>query len=59
MEASTLAVVSNTGWMIPYVGCMIVATGLLAQFTNVLGRFLKRRSEGQVPAKSMNHRSSV
>ena len=50
-EASTLAVVNNTGWMIPYVGCMIVATGLLTQFTIVLGRFLNRRSK---PARPWN-----
>jgi ABC-type transport system involved in cytochrome c biogenesis permease subunit len=44
-EASTLTVVNNTGWMIPYVGCMVVATGLLTQFALVLGRYLRRRSE--------------
>ncbi|MGD9856811.1 MAG: cytochrome c biogenesis protein CcsA, partial [Planctomycetaceae bacterium] len=42
-EATTLQVVSNTGWMIPYVSCMIVAVGLLAQFTLTLLRFLQRR----------------
>jgi ABC-type transport system involved in cytochrome c biogenesis permease subunit len=50
VEASTLAVVNNTGWMIPYVGCMIVATGMLTQFILVLGRFLRRRSEGRLHA---------
>jgi ABC-type transport system involved in cytochrome c biogenesis permease subunit len=44
-EASTLAVVTNRGRMIPYVGCMIVATGLLAHFSGVLGRFLRRRRD--------------
>jgi ABC-type transport system involved in cytochrome c biogenesis permease subunit len=43
VEATTLAVVTNSGWMIPYVACMIVATGLLAQFSIVLLRFLNRR----------------
>ena len=56
VEASTLAVVDNTGWMIPYVGCMIVATGLLAQFSLVLGRFLKLRSEGQAPTNQAPRR---
>ena len=42
-EMTTLQVVSNTGWMIPYVACMIVGTGLLAQFVVVLLRFLNRR----------------
>ncbi|MBX3435998.1 MAG: cytochrome c biogenesis protein CcsA [Planctomycetaceae bacterium] len=42
-EATTLQVVSNTGWMIPYVSCMIVAVGMLAQFALTLLRFLQRR----------------
>ncbi len=46
---STLAVVANQGWMIPYVGCMIVAVGLLAHFLTVLSRFLRRR---QWPART-------
>lgn len=41
---STLAVVTNMGWMIPYVGCMLVATGLLAHFSITLTRFLKRQA---------------
>ncbi len=42
-EATGLQVVSNTGWMIPYVYCMIVAVGMLAQFSLTLLRFLQRR----------------
>jgi ABC-type transport system involved in cytochrome c biogenesis permease subunit len=42
-ETTTLQVVKNTGWMIPYVGCMIVATGMLAHFSLTLLRFLRRR----------------
>ena len=42
-ESTTLAVVSNTGWLIPYVSCMIVATGMLAHFWIVMMRFLRRR----------------
>ena len=41
-ETTTLQVVKNTGWMIPYVGCMIVATGMLAHFSLTLVRFLRR-----------------
>lgn len=41
-EFSTLSVVANEGWMIPYVSCMIVAIGMLAQFTITLLRFLNR-----------------
>lgn len=47
-ESTTLAVVSNTGWLIPYVSCMIVATGMLAHFWIVMMRFLRRRNSGQV-----------
>jgi len=42
-ETTTLQVVKNIGWMIPYVGCMIVATGMLAHFSLTLTRFLRRR----------------
>jgi ABC-type transport system involved in cytochrome c biogenesis permease subunit len=44
-EMTGLQVVTNTGWMIPYVACMIVATGLLAHFLNTLLRFLNRRAQ--------------
>lgn len=56
-EMTGLQVVTNTGWMIPYVACMIVATGLLAHFSIVLVRFLRRQNEsvpvapGNPPAK--------
>jgi ABC-type transport system involved in cytochrome c biogenesis permease subunit len=46
-EGTVLQVVTNTAWMIPYVACMLVATGLLAHFSIGLVRFLKRREEGQ------------
>ncbi|MFV2066461.1 MAG: cytochrome c biogenesis protein CcsA [Pirellulales bacterium] len=45
-ETSTLQVVRNTGWMIPYVSCMIAATGMLAHFLLVLLRFLRRIQGG-------------
>jgi cytochrome c biogenesis protein ResB len=42
-EAGTvLQVVTNSGWMIPYVSCMIVAVGLLGQFLLHLGGFLRK-----------------
>ena len=44
-EVTTLQVVTNTGWMIPYVSCMLVAVGMLAHFTIVLVRFLRRQGE--------------
>ena len=45
METTTLQVVSNTGWMIPYIACMLVATGMLAHFLITLLRFLRRREQ--------------
>jgi hypothetical protein len=41
-ETTGLQVVSNAGWMIPYVSCMIVAVGMLFQFSVTLLRFLNR-----------------
>ncbi|MFN0195775.1 MAG: cytochrome c biogenesis protein CcsA [Planctomycetaceae bacterium] len=48
VESTTLSVVTNTGWMIPYVSCMIVAVGLLAHFSIILLRFLDRRRREEV-----------
>ena len=44
-ETTTLQVVTNTGWMMPYVACMLAATGMCAHFLVVLVRFLNRRHE--------------
>lgn len=41
-ETTTLQVVRNTGWMIPYVSCVIVGIGLLAHFPAIMFRFLRR-----------------
>lgn len=42
-EATKLSVVTNTGWMIPYVACMLVIVGMAAHFSIVLMRFLRNR----------------
>ena len=42
VKSTTLQVVANFGWMIPYVACMVVITGMLAQFLITLARFLNR-----------------
>ncbi len=55
-EATTLQVVANTGWMIPYVACVLVGIGMLAQFSITLVRFLKRRDEA-VAGPAANPRS--
>jgi len=46
VESTTLSVVENTGWMIPYVSCMLVAIGLLAHFSMSISRFLNRLLRG-------------
>ena len=48
VEVTGLQVVKNTGWMVPYVACMIVGVGMLAHFVIVLSRFLDRQ-ERAVP----------
>ncbi len=50
-EATGLQVVTNSGWMIPYVSCMIVGVGMLFQFGLTLLRFLKRRESGAFTPK--------
>ncbi|MCO6457911.1 MAG: cytochrome c biogenesis protein CcsA [Pirellulaceae bacterium] len=50
VETTDLQVVTNTGWMIPYVACMIVTVGLLAQFVGTLLRFLSRREQAKPAA---------
>jgi len=42
VEHTTLSVVANTGWMMPYVACMLVSVGMLAHFLILLVRFLMR-----------------
>jgi ABC-type transport system involved in cytochrome c biogenesis permease subunit len=49
-EITVLSIVRNTGWMIPYVACMIVGTGMLAQFGITLMRFLRRRDQETMAA---------
>ena len=41
-KGTVLQVVENRGWMAPYVGCMIVAIGLLGQFQLSLLQFLRK-----------------
>ena len=41
-KITIFSVVENAGWMLPYVSCMIVGVGMLAQFGIVLLRFLSR-----------------
>jgi hypothetical protein len=55
---SALEVVRNPSWFTPYVGCILVALGLVLQFTSHLSKFLSKRADqapasaGAPPAKS-------
>jgi ABC-type transport system involved in cytochrome c biogenesis permease subunit len=42
---TVLQVVTNSGWMIPYVSCMIVLAGMLVHFGQAIVRFLSRRED--------------
>ena len=48
IEQTGLQVVTNTGWMIPYVACMIVGIGMFYQFSVAVVRFQKRRNRGVI-----------
>ena len=43
--SSTLQVVRNPGWITPYAGCVIVASGLVFQFMTHLVGFLRKRKK--------------
>ena len=43
-EATSLQLVTNTGWMIPYIACMLVVVGLLSHFLLALTRFVGRQT---------------
>ena len=44
-EITTLQIVKNRGWMIPYVCCMFVVIGLVAQFGTSLLSFLEKKQK--------------
>lgn len=52
VETTTLQVVTNTGWMIPYVACMFVWFGMQAHFSSMLLRFLTRRDEALLSGRA-------
>lgn len=57
-EMTTLSVVRNTGWMLPYIACMIVAVGMFAQFGQTLVRYLTRLDRTQAPVRTASIASS-
>jgi hypothetical protein len=56
LERTTLQIVTNGGWMTPYVCCIIVGFGMLFQFGVTLLRFLNRRRTN--PCETSPFRSS-
>jgi hypothetical protein len=44
-QGTVLQVVTNAGWMIPYVACVIVAVGMLVHFVQAIVRFVSRRED--------------
>ncbi|MGH8246336.1 MAG: cytochrome c biogenesis protein ResB, partial [Gammaproteobacteria bacterium] len=44
IPSSTLQVVRNPGWITPYAGCIIVASGLIIQFMIHLVGFVSKRA---------------
>lgn len=57
-EATTLQLVRNSGWMLPYIGCVVVAFGMFAQFWLTLRRFLGRTSTQTVSQSQGTPRTS-
>lgn len=47
IEHTTLSVVANSGWMMPYVSCMLVGIGMATHFLMMLTRFLTRQDTGK------------
>src|SRR6185369_7336091 len=43
VPSSVLQAVRNPSWLTPYIGCLLVAAGLVIQFMSHLVKFLSRR----------------
>ena len=54
-EISTIQIVKNRGWMIPYVCCMFVVIGLVAQFGTSLLSFLEKKQKQTVKQEEQAH----
>ena len=60
-EGTVLQVVRNPGWLLPYVGCVLVAVGMLLHFGIKLIGFLRlarRHARGRLETKLLS-RSAV
>ncbi|MBX3433326.1 MAG: cytochrome c biogenesis protein CcsA [Pirellulales bacterium] len=40
-----LQVMTNSGWLVPYLACVIVGVGMFAHFAGVMARFVRRRED--------------
>lgn len=50
VEATGLQIVENSGWVIPYICCMMVMVGMFAHFGGTFMRFANRHSRTMVQA---------
>ncbi len=53
-RVTTLQVMTNTGWMIPYVACMLVGAGMLAHMGSIFFRFASRQKPSEEGAKKLS-----
>ena len=58
-EHTTLSVVANSGWMMPYVGCMLVGIGMLSHFLTLLVRFLTKGDTPDVSAEESTRAAAL
>jgi len=58
-ESTVLSVVANSGWMMPYVACMLVAIGMMAHFLIMLYQFLLRNERLELSAADRDRASQL
>lgn len=47
-----LQVMTNSGWLVPYLACVIVGVGMFAHFALAIARFVRRRNEEAARAEA-------
>jgi len=55
-RGTVLQVMTNSGWMIPYVSCMLVAIGMFFQFGSTFLRFTHRQTAPTLATSAMSAR---
>lgn len=53
VEQTVLQVVTNAGWLIPYVSCVLVGLGMLVHFAGTFARFAMRYERGVVTPETV------